>query len=271
MRKRKSGFTLIELLVVIAIIAVLMAILMPALQRVKKQAQGTVCMSRLRQWAQFFAIYTGDNDGFFNEGWGHPDWYPSLPNTAGLWPVKFKPYYKDKTELLLCPMAVKPWDQTQWGPFVYFDRTMQYTNGRNLYVEFSYNINSWTNHMQKSRGSGANERPLAWFWKNVNTTQNPYNVPVFGDGMWHDAWPRDTDLPPEADGSYGNTRGGTTSNEMQQFCVNRHINGRINMMFADWSVRRVTMKELWRLKWHREYNTAVTPEWPAWMDRLASD
>jgi len=48
MGKRK-GFTLIELLVVIAIIAVLMAILMPALNRVKEQGKRVVCMSNLKQ------------------------------------------------------------------------------------------------------------------------------------------------------------------------------------------------------------------------------
>ncbi len=62
------GFTLIELLVVIAIIALLMSILMPALQRVRKQARGVACLSRLKQWGVFFAMYADDYDGRFMAG-----------------------------------------------------------------------------------------------------------------------------------------------------------------------------------------------------------
>ena len=46
---KRSGFTLIELLVVIAIIAVLMAILMPALNRVREQGKRAVCLSNVKQ------------------------------------------------------------------------------------------------------------------------------------------------------------------------------------------------------------------------------
>lgn len=67
---KRRGFTLIELLVVIAIIALLMGILMPALQRVKSQAQKVSCLARLKQWGLMFKLYTDDNDGYFNEGWG---------------------------------------------------------------------------------------------------------------------------------------------------------------------------------------------------------
>ena len=61
-KNKKNGFTLIELLVVIAIIAVLMGILMPALQRVKKQAQEMVCRANLRQYGIAQTIYLDDFD-----------------------------------------------------------------------------------------------------------------------------------------------------------------------------------------------------------------
>ena len=62
MSKRK-GFTLIELLVVIAIIAVLMAILMPTLQRAREQGKRAACLNNLRQLILAWNLYADDNDG----------------------------------------------------------------------------------------------------------------------------------------------------------------------------------------------------------------
>jgi len=61
--------------------------------------------------------------------------------------------------------------------------------------------------------------------------------------------------------------------EMNHFCIDRH-KGFVNFLFMDWSVRRVGLKELWTLKWHRAFNTAgiytraggIHPdEWPPWL------
>lgn len=104
----RKGFTLIELLVVIAIIAMLMAILAPALQRVKEQTRTIICRSNLRQYGIASRMYLDENDGRF------PDPYTWLYTKAGtggtpdenimdlkpdgsLWP-----YLKDK-DVHMCP------------------------------------------------------------------------------------------------------------------------------------------------------------------------
>jgi prepilin-type N-terminal cleavage/methylation domain-containing protein len=60
-RRRRRAFTLVELLVVIGIIALLIAILMPALRRARDQANRTACMSNMRQIVTAFMLYAGEN------------------------------------------------------------------------------------------------------------------------------------------------------------------------------------------------------------------
>jgi len=262
--KKQNGFTLIELLVVIAIIALLMAILMPALNRVKGQAQKVSCQARLKQWGLTFKFYTDDNDGYFNNR--------DLSN--GTWMPALEPYYKGNEEMLLCPTATRLMlNSSDWGTYkaASLDRFV-----------FSYGINSWTNSVEQDRGSRWKE----WFWRNVqnNTTVIPdtrtsggkpistNKIPVFGDSTWYDAWPRHTDQPADTRDAFGIANQGT-SGEMNHFCIDRH-SGFSNLLFMDWSARSVGLKELWTLKWNRGYITSgpwtkaggVLPQdWPAWV------
>jgi prepilin-type N-terminal cleavage/methylation domain-containing protein/prepilin-type processing-associated H-X9-DG protein len=63
MDKRTKGFTLIELLVVIAIIAVLMAILMPTLNRAREQGRRAACLANLKQLTLAWLMYADENNG----------------------------------------------------------------------------------------------------------------------------------------------------------------------------------------------------------------
>ena len=90
MKPKRHAFTLIELLVVIAIIALLMAILMPALQRVKEQAKSVVCLSNLKQWGLVLNFYADDNNGFFMAGAGN----------YFEWMEPAEPYYKASDMIL---------------------------------------------------------------------------------------------------------------------------------------------------------------------------
>ena len=87
----KRGFTLIELLVVIAIIAMLAALLLPALSRSKQRARRTVCVNHLKQLALATVMYVMDNDSY----------YPSS-NSTDKWQQAIRPGYQDP-RLLVCP------------------------------------------------------------------------------------------------------------------------------------------------------------------------
>lgn len=162
--------------------------------------------------------------------------------------------YGNSWNLLLCPAATKvaespdePGTSRAWS---YDIRNCYPAPGEPslITIKGSYSINSWTNSQISSFA-----RPSPWNWKNVNGVQGKNNIPVFADSTHFDGWPQDYDTPPpQPDAPTGDTG---WLNEMRHFCIDRHNNGTINMLFMDWSARKVGLKELWTLKWHRNFNS----------------
>jgi len=247
---KRKGFTLIELLVVIAIIALLMAILMPALQRVKKQAKTVICQAHLKEWATIFAMYTDDNNGNFPERRSGSSGY-------GRWMDSMREYYISAPDIRLCPVASKlanPSMETTgvnwWGStFVAWGRipTWDAGGGRTAGYYGSYGVNGY---VYVPIGAEVYGKPPERFWRTPNV-KGANNIPMFLDCYFWCGWPDDTNTPPEYDG-WQNT---SDADAINRFCLNRH-DGSINAAFVDYTVRRVGLKELFTLKWSRVYNTA---------------
>jgi prepilin-type N-terminal cleavage/methylation domain-containing protein/prepilin-type processing-associated H-X9-DG protein len=262
----RFGFTLIELLVVIAIIALLMAILLPALSKARKQAKETVCKSNIRQWVLWFNMYCDEYDGRFPGG-SHatPGTYNDLQPEE--WTNALRKYHLLNYKVFTCPEAVKPLTDGGNHPFAAWGvmpREYWFTEG----MYGSYGLN-WTvynpdpSHVKIHRWTGK------MFWRHRNYRTAP-QIPLLFDAAWTDIGPFHTDEPPLYSGEMPPMWPG---DEMKRACLDRH-NGAINMGFVDLSVRKVGLQQLWILKWHRLFDTSgpwskwggvQRDDWPEWM------
>ncbi len=110
MRKEGKGFTLIELLVVMAILSILMALLLPALQRANEQARRSNCLSNLKNIGAAFQLYLNDNDGrwFDQEHYIQYEWLMQHdPRTISDADSKLWPRYLDSRNVFKCPSNKK--------------------------------------------------------------------------------------------------------------------------------------------------------------------
>jgi prepilin-type N-terminal cleavage/methylation domain-containing protein len=269
---KRRAFTLIELLVVIAIIALLMSILMPALNRVKKQARNVACRANLKQWGLFFSMYTQENDGKFEEGVGDGHthhWFNAL-----------RTLYKNDHKVMLCPTATKPiYDENgqpaqvlniynAWGRFTLERDSAGYAPGPEGDWG-SYGINGWVENPPSSYTTVYEGFDTTLCWRTANVPGAAY-IPLMMDALRFNVFPLYRDHPPV------NPYDAWAPNEhMKRICIDRH-DGATSMAFLDWSVRSVGLKELWTLQWHKGYikngpwtkaGNAVASDWPEWMQR----
>jgi prepilin-type N-terminal cleavage/methylation domain-containing protein len=266
----RKAFTLVELLVVIAIIALLMSILMPALTRAREQARMVKCGAVLRQWGLIAALYTEEWNGEF---------WRTENNTPCFWWIRYlDDKHKDwkKNKLWMCPSAQRP-KTDEFGNVV---SNLNIFNAWGIHKETgcgpngiagSYGINGYVlNPYPKGRtGSYEGGVPFTDGWKTAYA-KGAMNVPLFTEALRFDLWPLEGQAP--AANEYAAWGG----NNMGRCCINRH-RGFVETVFMDSSVRKVGLKELYTLKWHRKFNTGgpftiaggvQESKWPEWIRKF---
>jgi prepilin-type processing-associated H-X9-DG protein len=230
----------------------------------RRRAKEMVCLSNLLKWGFIFQTYTNNNDGYF---------YSGTPHSPGYWwIVDLEEHYQSykQNRLWFCPEATKPIIDENgvtsptynvfnaWGIFI---SEMFSEDG----ISGSYGLNGYVLNVSdyKTFESGV---PASAGWRTPDVA-DASNIPVFLDALRFDLWPLATDTPAF------NENAAWSGNSMSRYCINRH-NGAVNGLFMDWSARKVGLKELWTLKWHRDFDTegpwtkaggVQSLDWPEWM------
>lgn len=245
----RTAFTLTELLVVIGLVAMLVALLLPVVGKARAAANGTACLSNIRQMGTAWTMYTSENRGRLLE---YVWLTPLTPELAwrGYW-LGVLESNKVRGDALLCPAANEPipFNQNKGFGSVQYAWTGKYQSSGSVarFNSSTYRNSSYGYNRYLTAGGGFGIDGKATKLTSVRPLSN---VPVFLDAVFADFQPTNGSavLPVP---SPPNLRGADfplSAPEHWRFLIARHGRG-VNGYFADGSARRVPLEETYLLTW----------------------